>query len=272
MEISIFKSVKDVSNPYHKPLSYFLDRIKNGSPATQNILEYRSNFDENLKKNLPCATFSGTFSYRNKENLIKFSQIAVLDYDKFQDNEKAREFKEKIIKSEYVYACFLSPSNKGVKVLFKVVDEPENYEAIYRALLSEFSDPHIDKSTKDICRVCYESYDPELYVNDNAKEWSKYEVEDITEIGKNIISITVPLKSESRILDILQKWFDKKYQMSEGNRNSNIFTFAIALNQFGINQYTAAEYRDWENTINGFVIFRLIYNFKQNFNSFVAWR
>ena len=242
MEISIFKSVKDVSNPYHKPLSYFLDRIKNGSPATQNILEYRVNFDENLKKNLPCATFSGTFSYRNKENLIKFSQIAVLDFDKFADNEKAREFKNKIIKSEYVYACFLSPSNKGVKVLFKVIDEPENYEALYRALLSEFADPHIDKSTKDICRVCYESYDPELYVNENAKEWSKYEVEDITEIGKNIISITVPLKSESRILDILQKWFDKKYQMSEGNRNSNIFTFAIALNQFGINQYTAEEY------------------------------
>ena len=125
--------------------------------------------------------------------------------------------------------------------MFKVVNEPENYEALYRALLSEFADTHIDKSTKDICRVCYESYDPELYVNENAKEWRKYEVEDITEIGKNIISITVPLKSESRILDILQKWFDKKYQMSEGNRNSNIFTFAIALNQFGINQYTGEQ-------------------------------
>ena len=107
MEISIFKSVKDTSNPYHKPLAYFLDRIKNGSPATPNILEYRANFDENLKKNLPCATFSGTFSYRNKESLIKFSQIAVLDYDKFPDNQKAREFKDKIIQSEYVYACFL---------------------------------------------------------------------------------------------------------------------------------------------------------------------
>ena len=96
MEISIFKSVKDTSNPYHKPLAYFLDRIKNGSPATPNILEYRANFDENLKKNLPCATFSGKFSYRNKESLIKFSQIAVLDYDKFLDNQKAREFKDKI--------------------------------------------------------------------------------------------------------------------------------------------------------------------------------
>ena len=112
MEISIFKSVKDVSNPYHKPLSYFLDRIKNGSPATQNILEYRSNFDENLQKNLPCATFSGTFSYRNKESLIKFSQIAVLDYDKFQDNEKAREFKDKIIKANTSMLVFYRQATK----------------------------------------------------------------------------------------------------------------------------------------------------------------
>lgn len=241
-EISIFKDVKDTSNPYHKSVMYFIDRIKNGSAATPKILEYRKTQNDEIKKSLPACTWSGTFSYRNSKSLIKFSQFACLDFDKFEGIENAIEMKDNLCSDDCLFCCFISPSGKGVKAVFRVSNNPEKYESLYRALCLKYPDVHLDSKTKDISRLCFESYDPDIFVNENAKEWSDCEEEDISNLGVSTINSSVPLKSESRIIDILQQWFDRKYSMSKGNRNDNIWTFAIVLNKFGINRLTAENY------------------------------
>ena len=241
-QVSIFKSIKDVANPYHKSVGYFLDRIKNGSLATHLVLKFRETQDDSVKRQLPACTFSGTFAYRNANSLMQFSQFACLDFDKFNGLEDAQQIKDNLCSDECLFAAFISPSGKGVKAIFRVANKPEKYEAMYRALCLKYTDVHLDSKTKDISRLCFESYDPDIYINSEAKEWSQCEEDDYQNIGSNRYDVSVPLKSESRIIDLLQVWFDKKYSVGSGSRNDSIYRFACALNAYGINVFTAVNY------------------------------
>jgi len=242
IQISIFKSVKTPHEPYQKNVMYFLDRIKNGSPATALVNKFRETGDDKYKAQLCGATFSGTFSHRAKDKMIQFSQLACLDFDKFGTTTEAEAIKTELSKSEYCFSAFISPSGKGVKAIFKVVNKPNDYEALYTSLCKKFDNPNIDIKTKDISRFCFESYDPQIYINQDASEWSEMEIVEYQELGVNNYEVSVPLRSESRIIDLLQTWFDKKYSMGAGERNNSIYRFASALNAYGINEFTAISY------------------------------
>jgi hypothetical protein len=240
--ISIFKDVKSPQSPHQITVEKFLNRIKNGSPATENVKRFRESSNDVFKFALPCVTFSGTFSYRKKEGLLKFSQFACLDFDKFAGLEDAQQIKDNLCTDECLFCCFISPSGKGVKAVFRVANSPEKYESMYRALCLKYTDVHLDSKTKDISRLCFESYDPEIYINPNAKEWTQCEEDDYQNLGSNRYDVSVPLKSENRIIDLLQVWFDKKYSLGKGNRNDSIYRFAAALNAYGVNEFTAINY------------------------------
>ncbi len=240
--ISIFKNAKTASNPYNRSIGYFLDRIKNGSPATNLVLEYRKTMDSEVKKKLPGACISGKFSHRAKDKLIEYSQFACLDFDKFGSLTDAEAIKANISNDPCCFSAFISPSGLGVKAIFRTAPDSSKYESYYRAMCKKYSDVHLDSKTKDISRLCFESYDPDIYINENAKEWSEVEEEELSNIGYVQNTITVPLRSEQRIIEKLQVWFDKKYSMSSGNRNNSLFVFASALNTFGINQMSAESY------------------------------
>lgn len=241
-QISIFKDCKSPANPYNKTIGYFLDRIKNGSKATENVLKFRETKDEQYKKMLPAATLSGVFSYRSKNKLTTYSQFAVIDFDKFGTITDAKAIKENIAKDPCCFSAFISPSGKGVKAIIRTKNEPEKYESYYRAICKKYADVHLDSKTKDISRLCFESYDPDIYINENANEWGEEEEEPYTTMGYVQNTVIVPLKSESRIIEKLQKWFDTKYNMSNGERSNNLYKFACSLNAFGINQITAENY------------------------------
>lgn len=241
-EISIFKDLKSPQSPYKITVGSFLNRIKHGSVATERVLKFRTTKEVVHKHTLPAVTFSGTFSYRKKDGLVKFSQFACLDFDKFSGIEDVRQMKDNLCADETLFCCFVSPSGTGVKAVFRLKDNCDKYESMYRALCKKYPDVHLDSSTKDISRLCFESYDPEIYINENAKEWSEVEEDEYQNIGKNSYEVAVPLKSESRIIDLLQVWFDKKYSMGPGERNNSCYRFAAALNAYGINEFTAINY------------------------------
>ena len=52
----------------------------------------------------------------------------------------------------------------------------------------------------------------------------------------NVDIPTIPVTDENKIVDILTKWWQKKYPMIEGQRNQNIYILAAAFNDFGVNQ------------------------------------
>lgn len=240
--ISIFKSVKEPNSPYQRPISAFLNRIKNGSDATQLVLKYRETNDNHFKQLLPCATISGSFSHRKTDSIISYSQFACLDFDKFESLTDVNQIKDNLISDPCLFACFISPSGKGVKAIFRTVNEPKRYKALYRALCNKYKDVHLDSKTCDISRACYESYDPDIFINNNAKEWNEFIEDDYNGIGIEPYKAIVPLKSDAQIIDNIQKWFDKSYSMVKGDRNNNTFIFASALNAYGINDFVAINY------------------------------
>jgi len=148
--------------------------------------------------------------------------------------------KEQMSKNKYVFSVFVSPSGNGLKVLVKIPADPDNHINYFNSLEKHFNSPYFDRTSKNISRVCYESYDPLIFINENSSVWDKIEEPEYTEVNRNRDSRTIPITDENKIVEILVKWWTKKYPMVEGQRNQNVFILASAFNEFGVNKSLAS--------------------------------
>jgi hypothetical protein len=71
----------------------------------------------------------------------------------------------------YVFACWISPSGEGLKALVRV-SNPSLHRDHFRALQSYFDKEYgleVDPSGVNESRACFDSYDPELVVNEDSR-------------------------------------------------------------------------------------------------------
>tara|TARA_R110000803_G_scaffold44347_2_gene93935 strand:+ start:3053 stop:5359 length:2307 start_codon:yes stop_codon:yes gene_type:complete len=186
-----------------------------------------------LKKDLPAICFSGKFVKRTDNSLQQHSGFICLDFDGYTKQKDLVSDKEKLSKDRYVYSVFISPSGAGLKALIKIPEIPENHTNYFNSLEKYFDNPHFDKTSKNISRVCYESYDPLLFLNKNSSIWEKIDEQHYEEVTQRDPP-TIPITDENKIVDILVKWWVKKYPMSEGQRNQHAYVLAMAFNDFGV--------------------------------------
>ena len=244
-DITIFKSIKDTDTPFHRDVRVILNRIKEGSETTKDLVK-RIRSEKNkperqeLKKLLPAICFSGTFNKRTDASLIQHSGLICLDFDGYSKQKELLQDKENLTKNKYVFSVFISPSGNGLKVLVKIPADAENHTNYFNSLEKYFNSPYFDKTSKNISRVCYESYDPLLHINENSSIWDLIEEPEYTEVSKTRDQPTIPITDENKIVDILIKWWTKKYPMSEGQRNQNCYVLSMAFNDFGINKGLAS--------------------------------
>lgn len=244
-EITIFKSIKDTDTPFYRDVRVILNRIKDGSEATRDLvkrirLENRKPERQELKKLLPAICFSGTFNKRTDASLMQHSGLICLDFDGYIKNKDLLQDKETLSKNKYVFSVFVSPSGNGLKVLVKIPADAENHTNYFNSLEKYFNSTYFDKTSKNISRVCYESYDPLLHINENSSIWDLIEEPEYTEVSKTRDRPTIPITDENKIVEILIKWWTKRYPMSEGQRNQNCYVLSMAFNDFGINKGLAA--------------------------------
>jgi hypothetical protein len=124
-----------------------------------------------LKRRLPAVMWSGHFSERNNNALVKHSGLLCADLDSL--NGELPSVREKLTKSPHVWSAFTSPSGEGLKAVFRVPADGARHAGSYRAVeqhVRELTGRQIDQSCKDVARLCFLSYDPEVYVNDSARE------------------------------------------------------------------------------------------------------
>ena len=244
MNITIFKDIKDTSQPFYRTVDVILQRIKDGA-SKELVKKIRNTKDKEqrnkLKQNLPSICFSGTFTQRNDNSLNQHSGLICLDFDGYPANRDMLQEKERLTKNKYVYSVFISPSGKGLKALVKIPTEPEQHVNYFKSLEVYFKSPQFDTTSKNISRVCYESYDPLIFINETSSIWDRIEEEEYTEYIKHVDKATIPVTDENKIVEILVKWWEKKYPMNEGQRNHHTFVLAAAFNDYGINQ-NLAEY------------------------------
>ncbi len=222
---------------------FILDRIKEGknSELVKKIRAEKNKSARNeLKKKLPSICFSGVFNKRMDSALVEHSGLICLDFDGYEKKKELAEDRLKFEKNKFVFSVFVSPSGKGLKVLVKIPQDPENHKKYFNALKKHFGSSYFDSTSKNISRVCYESFDKQLYVNEKSELWERLEEEEYQEKhlaqGQPLLKIT----NESKIVEILLKWWTTKYPMTEGQRNHNVYVIAQAMNEFGINRSTAS--------------------------------
>lgn len=249
-DITIFKNIKETDAPFHRPIGHIIERIKNG--ASKDLVkrirkEQRKAERNELKKQLPAICFSGRFTKRNDNSIQEHSGFICLDFDGYEKSREMLQDKENITKSPYTYSVFVSPSGQGLKVIVKIPQDIDNHVNYFNSLQKHFNNPKFDVTCKNLSRVCYESYDPLIFVNENSSIWDKIEEREYQEKHQFRDAPTIPITDENKIVDILVKWWVKKYPMVEGQRNHNCYVLASAFNDFGINKslagYVMSNYR-----------------------------
>jgi hypothetical protein len=153
-----------------------LEQIKKGfwKEQIEDIQYHINNGDtkqaNGLKSKLPAFTISATYTgKRKKENVESYSGLLHLDYDKL---DNIQDVKSKIISNPYTYAAFVSPSGKGLKVLVKCDNDLSTHTYAFNALRSYYDNllgVASDKNIKDVLRICFVSYDSNMYLNKNSK-------------------------------------------------------------------------------------------------------
>jgi len=242
--VTVFRNIKDTDTPFHRGVSVVLDRIREGA-SKELITLIRKERDKarrsDLKKELPSICFSGTFTKRSDQSLVEHSGLICLDFDGYEDHAALVEAKEALKEDAYTYAVFVSPSGYGLKVLVKIPPTPELHKSYFNGLQQYYNDPHFDITSKNISRVCYESYDPLLHVNEDSEVFKQEAEQEYQELERTSERVTIPITDENKIVDILVKWWEKKFPMDEGQRNNNAFVLAAAFNDFGVSR-SLAEY------------------------------
>jgi hypothetical protein len=241
MKVTVFKNLKETTDPIIRDVEWAVERIRIGKSKerVELIRSKKTKAERNAEKQfLPSYLFAGEFAHRAKKGIQSFSGLVSLDFDGFKSYKEAVDFREQLKDVPYTYIAFISPSGDGVKAFFKVDENDlESYKQYFDSIEQFFSMPEFDKGVSDFSRVCYESFDPDIYFNPNCEQWTQKEVVELEELGCTNPSIAVT--SENRIITNLLKWFNSKYSMSDGERNVNLFKLAAALNDFGISKSEA---------------------------------
>ena len=221
-----------------------LEQIKKGfwKKQIEDIQYHINNGDikqaNGLKSKLPAFTISATYTgKRTKENVESYSGLLHLDYDKL---DNIQDVKSKIISIPYTYAAFVSPSGKGLKVLVKCDNDLSTHTYAFNALRSYYDNllgVESDKSIKDILRLCFVSYDSEMYLNKNSKIF-------------NYQSYPNNETKSQKDLDWVWNFTANKEEFIEGNRNSFVHLYACNANRcdFEMNDVINYAYSYSDNT------------------------
>ena len=129
-----------------------------------------------LKRKLPyfvCGQFNPPF--RRKENFA-YTESFILDFDHLASKQLSlKAIRNDIIQDEQVMMCFTSPSEDGLKVMFRLKERCYDaglYSIFYKAFAATFAMRHnltqvADSRTSDVARACFVSIDPDAYFNPN---------------------------------------------------------------------------------------------------------
>jgi VirE N-terminal domain len=176
--VSMFGSASDV-RPQNAILRNILKAIKNGKyrAVIERLRALSPEEYDKMKKLLPAFIVAGIFYYpRNAGNLAFHSGFIVLDFD---DVHNLIEVKFILMQDRHTAVCFISVSGKGLKLIVRVagITTPEQHKAAFKLIAEYFRSTYglhlnLDESGKDVSRLCFVSWDPDLYVNEQAEIFS----------------------------------------------------------------------------------------------------
>lgn len=168
--ISSFENIAD-RTPERVSVAEVAERFKNGyykgpveAVRNASTVERRNR----LKKMLPAVTFCGVFRDGHSiDMLMRKTGLACIDID-YKDNPDVDfdDLRADLCENKHVAICAKSSGGKGLFVVMPLAypdDFAEQVEAIFRLFAG--SGIKCDEQCKDITRLRFVTYDPELYLN-----------------------------------------------------------------------------------------------------------
>lgn len=202
----------------------------------------------NLKKQLPGFTVSGHFDGgRTLEHLVEYTHFIVLDFDKLEPAQ-LEKLKSDSRQDRFSMAGFTSPSGNGYKIVVQVDSDQQNHGDAFQQVskyYTEFLSPQLegvggglDRSGKDITRLCFLSHDPEAWFNPNKEVFPVLLSFHPDQKSESVQATSVrqqPTANSQQLTTILVRT-QSKTTYTPGNRNNFIYLFASNANRAGISE------------------------------------
>lgn len=201
---------------------------------------------QRLKQKLPAFTPSGVFNKKRlSTQLDMYSGYIHLDFDKLSTDKLTRAF-QVLMADPHTYLCFISPSGNGLKVFAEVDTGPDQHDSSYRHVLQYYENitgVKADEKCKDITRLCFVSWDPDLYHNNYNQKFCLAKSTNIPEkiVEPPAMKPTTPHSSDQYLLLFQQQilFTNQKATYHDGNRNNYVYLLASNCNRAGIPQLDA---------------------------------
>lgn len=244
----------DTSTIYVK-IESVLSAIKSGKwkhKIEQVRSESNKRVRDSIKFSLPNAAFCGTFEKkrcynsrkgiwelksRRDDHIISYNKLVVIDIDQ-TEQKLVKGLQDMLPDDPYVYSYFLSPSG-GIKILYKVTSDIQHHKLYAFEQVKQWVEEHykvtVDPSGKNISRICYISYDPDLYYNPDCEEFPVDTTAIKEEYVKSSFSNNEQETNLTEIYKTVKGWMETSGEFYKtGNRNNYIHKVVCILNRAGL--------------------------------------
>ncbi|MBC7525902.1 MAG: AAA family ATPase [Flavobacterium sp.] len=172
-KFSIVNNAKDNSPNTEKNIKEIYSIIKSDTFKTliEQIRAESSPKKIILKHKLKAFCVGGTFAVRNKTGLLIYSGFVHSDIDGLTPVQMIA-FAKILTNSPFIILFFISPSGTGFKVFAKVNSTAEKHLQAWTQFNRSISDllgVATDPAPKSIASLCFFSYDPNAFFNENSE-------------------------------------------------------------------------------------------------------
>ena len=260
------KNFSNPTLPVDEAQFYALVRAKQWN---ENIDKYRETGEASLKRKLPAFIFQATFDETEskagklgawrKQSATRLTGLVVMDIDHvdnprevFESWHLATDDRTKRTRKNDILLVYITPSGKGLKVVFKADASLGNLIDNQYVMARELGNVTIDESGKDSSRmsyICKESdilyIDKELFTYENKAFSERYTAlyrdghSQATKEDETVISQTPPVVDERNASlsfkgvpyeEIIAEWWRQNGgEPQEGERNVKLYQLAVNL-------------------------------------------
>jgi hypothetical protein len=235
-KITVYKHCREVDKPFYQTVEQVVNRIKSGR-SIDLVKKVRSAVNDEeksqAKKQLPAYSWAGVFTKRSDSSIKEHSGLFCMDLDDLSWAQLI-EIKKELVSDKYCHILFVSPSGTGLKLVVKIPPSITTHKDSGRALFEYYSKYSFDPKQLDPSRLCFESYDQEIYWNQQSEVFTEFKAEERKEPAKLNVSQQA-LTDEYEIISRLLTWLNKRGEFfGKGNRNNFVYRLCCACNRFGV--------------------------------------
>ena len=258
-KVSVFKCCKSKTVDETKSLGDIFNVIKTGGyiAGCRNLKEYteigRKLLNEGnapaykvfKESRMPAIMTNALFEKGRKStdpHSFQDIQYIMFDFDHVENIEqKLADMHENPSKYDMFYAAYTSLSGNGLHIHVAVRGlTDENFKDCYKYIASEIENQYhisVDMSCCDIARLCILSYDPNIFINEQAEVWDAQEIMNTLKMFELIPDEEKEILTQESNNKGLAPYIEKmNIQMVEGSRHNTIVSAAGKLNRAGFDK------------------------------------